>query len=120
MAPLTVLYRFVKYMIPQYLLLIRARFDEELQALISTLSTMIFSNGLKYENLKGTLTDKALTYISAQLLVISLCESLNKEMQKQGLDGVNYLGSEKQLESLTSSLKETLIKQIHQHTKKMD
>ncbi len=58
-----------------------------------------------------------LTYINAQLLVISLCDVLNKEMQMLELDGVNLLESEKQLENRTLCLKEILTKQIQKHTK---
>ena len=37
----------------------------------------------KSENLKEMLIDNRLTYISAQLLVISLCEGLNKEISER-------------------------------------
>jgi hypothetical protein len=74
---------------------------EELRQLISTLSTTILKSGLKLENQKGMSTDNRLIYINAQLLVISLCESLNKEMRMLEIDGVNFLESEKQLESRT-------------------
>ena len=92
----------------------------ELPQLISTLNMMTSRSGLKSGNLKEMLTDNHLTYISAQLLVINLCVSLNKEIRKLELDGVNYLESEKQLESRILCLKEMLTKQIQQHIKRMD
>ena len=92
----------------------------ELPQLISTLNMMTSRSGLKSGNLKEMLTDNRLTYISAQLLVTSLCVSLNKEIRKQDLDGVNYLESEKQLESRILCLKEMLIKQIQKHIKTTD
>src|SRR5210317_601077 len=98
---------------------IKEQFDVELRQSISTLTTTILRSGLKYESLKETSTDKALTFINAQLLVISLCESLNKEMLKQDLNGVNLLGNEKQLENLTSCLKEIQTSQIQKLTKTM-
>ena len=90
---------------------------EELRPLTLILSMTISKSGWKYESLKGMLTDSRLIYISAQLLAISLCVNLNKEMQKQELDGVNYLENVKQLESRILCLKETLIKRIHRHIK---
>jgi hypothetical protein len=113
-------YPFVKSTIQLSLQLIRDLLDEERPQLTSTLNTMISTNGLKLENLKGMSIDSRLIYINAQLLVISLCESLNKEIQKLGIDGVNLLESEKQLESRIFCLKETLIKTIHRHTNRMD
>ena len=44
-----------------------------------------FEEWLEIESLKEMLTDNHLTYISAQLLVISLCVNLNKEMLKLGI-----------------------------------
>ena len=77
-----------------------------------------FEEWLEIESLKEMLTDNRLTYISAQLLVTSLCDALNKEMRMLEIDGVNFLESEKQLENRTLCLKETLIKQIQKHIKK--
>jgi len=111
---------FAKYMTQQYLPQIKDQLDEELLALISTSITPILKSGLKLESPKGMSTDSRLIYINAQLWAISLCASLNKEMQMQGLDGVNFLESEKQLESRILCLKETLTKQIHRHIKTMD
>ncbi len=111
---------FVKYTIQQFLPLIKDQLDEELHQLILTLSMTISKSGLKLENLKEILTDSRLTYISAQLLAISLCADLNKEMRQLGIDGVNYLESEKQLESRTLCLKATLTKRILKLIKKMD
>ena len=99
---------FCKIYDQQYLQLIKDQSEEELLPLISTLNTMILKNGLKLESLKEMSTDNHLTYISAQLLVTSLCVSLNKEMQELELNGVNYLESEKQLESRILCLKEML------------
>ena len=110
-------YPSAKSTIAQFLQPINDQLDAELQALISTLTTEILSSGLKYESLKEMSTDNRLTYISAQLLAISLCESLSKEMQKLELAGVNCLEKGKAPESRISYLKEILIKQIQQHTK---
>jgi len=85
-----------------------------------TLSTTILKSGLKYENQKEMLIDNRLIYTNAQLLVISLCDALNKEMRRLGLDGVNYLEREKQLENRIYYLKETLTREIQKHIKKMD
>ena len=111
---------FVKYTIQQFLLQIKDQLDEELLQLILTLSTEILKSGLKSENLKEMLTDSRLTYISAQLLVISSCVNLNKEILKLGIDGVNFLESEKQLASRILCLKGMLTKQIQKHINKTD
>jgi hypothetical protein len=113
-------YLFAKSMIAQSSLPIKDLSEEELRPLTLILSMTISKSGWKLESLKGMLTDSRLIYISAQLLVISLCVNLNKEMQKQGLDGVNYLENVRQLESRILCLKETLIKRIHRHIKIMD
>jgi ribonucleoside-diphosphate reductase alpha chain len=86
--------------------------------LISTLNMTILNSGLKLENQKEMLTDNRLTYINAQLLVISLCDALNKEMRTLEIDGVNFLENEKQLENRMLCLKEMLTKQIQKHIKK--
>ena len=109
-----------KYTTQRSLQLIKDLSDEELLQLILTLSTPILRNGLKSGNPKEMLTDNRLIYINAQLLVISLCVSLNKEIRTLEIDGVNYLESEKQLENRISCLKEMLTNQIHQHIKTMD
>ena len=106
-----------RFMIQLYLQQIKDQLDEELHQSISTLNTTILKSGLKYENLKEILTDKALTYINAQLLVTSLCVSLNKEIKRLGISGVNLLENEKVLESRTLCLKEILTKQIQMHIK---
>ena len=113
-------YPSARYTIQQFLQQTKALLDGELLQLISTLNMMILKNGLKLENPKGMLIDSHLTYISAQLLVTSLCVNLNKEIKMQGLDGVNCLESEKQLENRIYCLKEILTKQIQQHIKKTD
>src|SRR6056300_788675 len=95
----TELYLFARSMIQQSLRLIKDQLEEELHQLTSTLNTMISKSGSKLENPKEMLTDSRLTFINAQLLVISLCESLNKEMQMLEIDGVNLLESESQLEN---------------------
>ena len=107
-------------MILQSLLQTKEQFEEELLQSTLTLTTQILKSGLRYENLKGMLTDKALTYINAQLLVTSLCESLSSEIQKLEISGVNLLENEKQLASRISSLKEIQTKQIQKHIKKTD
>ena len=111
-------YPSARYMIQQFLQQIKEASVEELPRLISILNTEILRSGWKLESQKEMLIDKRLTYINAQLLVINLCVSLNKEMQTLGIDGVNFLESEKQLESRISCLKEMLIKLILKHTKK--
>ena len=111
---------FARYTTAQYLRQIKDQSEEVLLPLILTLSTMILKNGSKFESQKEMSTDSHLTYINAQLLVTSLCVSLNKEMQELEISGVNYLENEKQLENLISCLKEMLIKTIHNLTKKMD
>ena len=112
------LYLSARYTTQQFLQQIKARLDEELQVSISTLSMGILNSGLKYENLKETLTDNRLTYINAQLLVISLCDALNKEMRMLEIDGVNFLENEKQLENRMLCLRETLTRQIQNHIRK--
>jgi len=111
---------FAKYTTQQFLQLIKDQSEGELPVLISTLTTRTSRSGWKSENLKAMLTDNRLTYISAQLLVISLCVSLNKEMRMLEIDGVNYLESERQLENRILCLKEMLTKTIQKHTKKTD
>jgi ribonucleoside-diphosphate reductase alpha chain len=76
-----------------------------------------FEEWLEIREPKGD--DSRLTFINAQLLVISLCAALNKEMRTLELDGVNFLENERQLESRISCLKETLTKQIQKHIKTM-
>ena len=110
-------YLFAKYMIQQSSLLIKDLSEEGLLPLTSILNTTISKSGWKSENLKEMLTDNHLIYISAQLLAISLCASLNKEIRKLGIDGVNFLESEKQLESRILCLKGTLIRRIQKHIK---
>ena len=112
-------YLFAKSMIQQSSLLIKDLSEEELLPLTSILSTTISKNGWKYENLKEMLTDNRLIFISAQLLVISLCVNLNKEIKMLDLDGVNFLENEKQLENRILCLKGTLIRQIQKHIKQM-
>jgi len=107
-------------MTQQFLQPIKDLLDVELQVLISILNTATLKNGLKLENLKEMSTDNRLTYISAQLLAISLCDALSKGMRTLELDGVNFLENEKQLESRMFCLKETLTKQIQKHINPMD
>ena len=76
-----------------------------------------FDEWVKSENLKEMLTDSHLTYTSALLLVISSCESSRMEILKQGKSGESFYKNVKQLESLISSSRETLIKLIQKHTK---
>ena len=99
---------------------IKDQLDEELHQLILTLNMTISKSGLKSENLKEMLTDSRLTYINAQLLVTSLCVSLNKEMLQLEIDGVNYLESESQLANRILCLKGMLTKRILKLIKKMD
>jgi hypothetical protein len=113
-------YPFVRSTTQLSLQLIKELLDEEQPQLISTLNTLISKSGLKLESQKEMLIDSRLIYINAQLLVISLCESLNKAIQKLEIDGVNLLENEKQLESRTFCLKETLIRIIQRHTSRMD
>ena len=113
-------YHSARYMTQQFLQLIKDLSEEELLQLTLTLSTTILKSGLKYVSPKETSIDNRLIFINAQLLVISLCESLNKEIRKLDLDGVNYLEREKQLENRIYYLKETLTKLIQKHIKKMD
>ena len=110
---------FAKYTTQQFLQQIKDQSEEELLLSILISSTTISRSGWKSENLKEMLTDNRLIYISAQLLVISSCVALNKEMQTLGLDGVNLLENEKQLENRIYSLKEILTKQIQKRTKSM-
>ncbi len=110
-------YPSAKYTTQRFLQLIKDLSEEELLQLTLILSTTILKSGLKYENLKETSIDNRLIYINAQLLVISLCDVLNKGMQKLDLDGVNYLEKEKQLENRIYYLKETLIKEIQKRIK---
>ncbi len=113
-------YLSARYMTQQFLQLIKDLSEEELLRLTLILSTTILKSGLKSESQKETSTDNRLTYINAQLLVTSLCVSLNKEIRMLELDGVNYLESEKQLENRIYYLKETLTRQIQNLTKTMD
>ena len=110
---------FAKSMIAQYSRLIKHQSDEELHRLTSILNMMTLKSGLKLESLKEMSTDNRLIYISVQLWVINLCDALNKEIRMLGLDGVNFLESEKQLESRTLCLKETLTRTIHKHINQM-
>jgi hypothetical protein len=113
-------YPSARYMTQQFLQLIKDLSEEELLQLTLILSTTILKSGLKLENPKEMLTDNRLIYTNAQLLVISLCESLNKEMRKLEIDGVNFLENEKLLENRTYFLKEILIREIQKHIKKTD
>ena len=112
--------RSARYTTQQFSQLIKDLSEEELLQLTLTLSTMILKNGLKSESQKEMSTDSRLIYINAQLLVTSLCVSLNKEIRTLEIDGVNYLESERQLENRISCLKEMLTNQIQKHTKKTD
>ena len=114
------LYPSLKFMTQQYSQLIKDLSEEELLPLTLTLSTMILKTGLKLESQKVTSIDNHLTYINAQLSVINLCVSLNKAMQKLGIDGVNFLENEKQLENHISCLKVMLTKQTLKHISKTD
>ena len=116
----TELYLSAKYMIQQSLQQIKDQLDEELLQSTLTSSMMTSKSGLKLESLKEMSTDNRLIYISAQLLATSLCVSLNKEIRKLEIDGVNFLESEKQLESRIYCLKEILTKQIQKHINKTD
>ena len=111
-------YLFAKSMTQRSSLLIKELLDEELRQSTSILSTMILKSGLRSESLKEMSTDNHLTFISAQLLVISLCESLNMEMQMHDASGANCLESEKQLANRTLCLKEMLINKILKYTDK--
>ncbi len=113
-------YLSAKFMTQLSSLLTKELLEEVQQVLTLTLSTEILKNGLKLESQKETLIDSRLIYINAQLLAISLCENLSKEMSRLEIDGVNFLESEKQLESRTFCLRETLIKTIHKLTKQTD
>ena len=112
-------YLFAKSMTQQSLQLIKDLLEEEQPRLTSTLTTLILKSGWTYENRRAMLTDNRLISISAQLLVTSLCEDLNKAIRKRGIDGVNFLESEKQLESRTLCLKETLTRTIQKHINQM-
>ena len=64
------------------------------------------------------LTDNRLIYISAQLLVISSCVDLNKEIRKLEIDGVNFLEKRKATGEPYIMFKgKYVIKQIQKHIK---
>ena len=77
-------------------------------------------SGSKYVNLKETLIVNRSTYTSVLWSATSLCDDLNKEMEKLENVGENYFKSVKLLENLTCYLRGIQTKITQSNTESTD